>query len=299
MSAIDLLQLNVWLDYIFTTLYVIVLVALSLHFIVGNVLVSGRAKRRFIGWEWPHHDGPPVPFLPKFLHFQHVASMIVLAITGLYIRFPGFLIGDVSNARTFMRGAHYVAMIIVTINLVWRLWYTFYSSQRDYREFAITKMDIITAPKVILYYIFVKSDKPHLAKYNVMQKATYTAFAPLLILQAITGFALVTFPFEFLGNTSPRDWILGWNLGLLLGSTDLAGWYMRIAHYVINWLFILLTTIHVYLSVSEDLPAFLNFFGLGFLDKNHGGHHGDEGHEGHGDDHDHGHVHAPVISKAD
>lgn len=280
MSAINILQFNVWLDYIFITLYIVVLVALSGHF-VGNIL-TGRAKRRFKNWEWPHHEGPPVPFLPKFLHFQHVFSMIVLALSGLYIRFPGYIpLWD--NGRTFMRYAHYVAMIIVTINLIWRLWYAFASAQRDYREFAITKQDIVTAPKVILYYIFVKSSKPHLGKYNVMQKGTYIMFAPLLIIQAFTGFALVTVP--LINGTSPRDWLVGWWLGALVGSTDLAGWYMRIVHYVVNWLFIIFTTIHVYLSVTEDFPAFLNFFGLSVFDRGHAGHEGHDGEHEHGEDH--------------
>ncbi len=288
MSAIDLLQLNVWIDYVFITLYVVVLLGLSGHFL-GN-LISGRAKRRFVGWEWPHHEGPPIPALPKFLHFQHVASMIVLVISGLYIRFPGFLVGDLANARTFMRWAHYVAMIIVVINLVWRLWYAFMSARRDYREFAITKRDIVTMPQVILYYIFVKRSKPHLGKYNVMQKATYTLFAPLLVIQAFTGFALVTTP--LIMGTSPRDWFVGWWLGPLVGSVDLAGWYMRIAHYVVNWLFIILTTVHVYLSLSEDFPAFLNFFGLSILDREHASH-GEEDHSG-----DHGHAPSPVLSES-
>ncbi|MHB9002443.1 MAG: cytochrome b/b6 domain-containing protein [Coriobacteriia bacterium] len=265
MSVIDLTQLNVWLDVIFTAVYGFMLVALPLHFL-GNVL-TGRAKRRFVGWEWPHHDGPPIPFLPKFLHFQHVASMILLALSGLYIRFPNIMGGLWENARTHMRWVHYVAMIVVVINLVWRLWYAFGSARRDYKEFALTKQDIVTAPKVILYYIFVKSSKPHLGKYNVMQKGTYIAFAPLLIIQAVTGFALLTQDFIF--GYSPRDILVGWWLGALVGSTDLAGWYMRITHYVVNWLFIIFTTIHVYLSLSEDFPAFLNFFGLSFLDREH------------------------------
>lgn len=273
--------MNVWLDYVFITLYVVVLIALSGHF-VGNIL-TGRAKRRFKNWEWPHHDGPPVPFLPKFLHFQHVTSMIVLALSGLYIRFPGY-IPMWDNGRTFMRYAHYVAMVVVTINLVWRLWYAFASAQRDYREFAITKQDIVTAPKVVLYYIFVKPSKPHLGKYNVMQKGTYILFAPLLIIQAFSGFALVTTP--LISGTSPRDWLVGWWLGALVGSTDLAGWYMRMAHYVVNWLFIIFTTIHVYLSVTEDFPAFLNFFGMSIFDRGHAGH------TEHGDEHDHGEDHA-------
>ncbi|HSK48641.1 MAG TPA: cytochrome b/b6 domain-containing protein [Coriobacteriia bacterium] len=265
-----LTQLNVWLDAVFVTLYVVVLLGLSGHFI-GNIL-TGRAKRRFgKEWAWPHHDSHP-PALPKFLHFQHVASMIALAVSGLYIRFPFF-----DGGRTAMRWVHYVAMIIVTINLIWRLWYAFSSRQRDYREFAVTKRDITTAPQVILYYIFVKKSKPHLGKYNVMQKSTYILFAPLLILQAFTGFALLTMEIPIIGM-SPRDLLVGWWLGVLLGSTDLAGWWARTAHYIINWLFIILTSIHVYLSVTEDFPAFLDFFGMGFLDKRsaHGGDHEDE-----------------------
>jgi len=256
---VGLTQLNVWLDAVFVTLWVFIILALSGHFL-GNIL-TGRVKRRFgKEWAWPHHDSHP-PALPKWMHFQHVACMILLAISGLYIRFPG-LFGLPDGFRTPMRWVHYFAMIMVTLNLIWRLWYAFSSRQRDYREFAVTKRDITTAPQVILYYIFVKKSKPHLGKYNVMQKGTYIVFVPLLIVQAFTGFALLTFTIPYI-NMSPRDLLVGWWLGVLLGSTDLAGWWARTAHYIINWLFIILTTIHMYLSVTEDFPAFLDFFGLG------------------------------------
>ena len=85
-------------------------------------------------------------------------------------------------------------------------------------------------------------------------------------------------------NMSPRELLVGWWLGAMLGSVDMAGWYMRTAHYLINWLFIVLTTIHVYLSVTEDFPAFMDFFGLGFLGPAHEeGDHDEHGehHEGH------------------
>jgi Ni,Fe-hydrogenase I cytochrome b subunit len=258
----------VWIDVVFTLLYSVIVIALCGHFL-GNIL-TGRAKRRFVGWEWPHHEGGPIPAAPKLMHFQHVAAMIALAVSGMYIRFPFY-----NGGRSFMRWVHYVAMVIVVFNLIIRLWYAFASRRRDYREFAITKRDITTAPKVILYYIFVKPSKPHLGKYNVMQKSTYIIFVPLLILQAITGLALLTqsIPFTetvtFFGHAgvTGRDLIVGWWAGALLGSTDLAGWYARTIHYVINWLFIVLTTIHVYLSVTEDFPAFLDFFGLSFVEK--------------------------------
>jgi len=269
-SAIALTQINVWLDVIFTTLYPVIVIALACHFF-GNIL-SKRAYRRFVNWEWPHHEGPEIPWLPKFLHFQHVACMILLGFSGMYIRFPFF-----NGGRTAMRWVHYIAMIVVTINLVWRLWYAFRARQRDYKEFAITRRDLVTMPQVLMYYIFVKPSKPHLGKYNVMQKSTYIIFAPLLFAQALTGFALLTQPFIF--GHSPRELLLGWWLGALVGSVDLAGWYARMVHYVLNWLFIILTTIHVYLSVSEDLPAFLNFFGLNFLDRGRADHGEGQGHE--------------------
>lgn len=259
-----LTTLNVWMDVVFTTLYPIMLIALAAHF-TGNIL-TGRAKRRFgKQWEWPHHDSHP-PFLPKFLHFSHVFSMIALGASGLLIRFPQF-------DRTPMRVVHYVFMFIVIVNLVWRLWYAFASRQRDYREFVITKRDIITAPKVILYYIFVKPSKPHLGKYNVMQKGTYTLFVPLLIVQAITGLML------FRVGLPVVDVSLYSLSADVLGATGI--FWIRTAHYLINWLFIILTTIHVYLSVTEDFPAFLDFFGLGFMDPNNrdGGSHDEHPHE--------------------
>jgi hypothetical protein len=100
-----------------------------------------------------------------------------------------------------------------------------------------------------------------------------------MIVQAFSGLALLTQTIPLI-NASPRDLLIGWWLGVLVGSTDMAGWYARTAHYIINWLFIILTTIHMYLSVTEDFPAFLDFFGLGGLDKRSG--HGDgEGHDEH------------------
>ncbi|PKQ15037.1 MAG: hypothetical protein CVT67_11235 [Actinobacteria bacterium HGW-Actinobacteria-7] len=270
-----LTTLNVWLDVGFTTLYPIMLVALAAHF-MGNVL-TGRAKRRFgKQWEWPHHDSHP-PFLPKFLHFQHVFSMIALGASGLLIRFPQF-------DRSPMRVVHYVFMVIVIINLVWRLWYAFASRQRDYKEFAINKRDITTAPKVILYYIFVKSSKPHLGKYNVMQKGTYTIFVPLLIIQAITGLMLFRVGIPFAGTS-----LYALSAGVI-GATGI--FWVRTTHYIINWLFIILTTIHVYLSVTEDFPAFLDFFGMGGLDPNN--RHGDDH-----DEHEHDDEPAPAYATAD
>jgi Ni,Fe-hydrogenase I cytochrome b subunit len=252
-SGIPLSELNVWLDVGFTALYVLVVLALVGHF-TGNVL-TGRVKDHFIDKHWPDHEAPPVPVLHKALHLSHLLSMFVLGFTGLYIRFPFF-----DGGRTAMRHVHYLFMVVVTVGFVWRLWCAFFSRRRDYREFAITRDDVCTAPACAMYYVFVKDSKPHLCKYNVMQKVTYMLFIPLMLMQAFTGFALIADPVFF--GYSPRDLLLGWWLGAFLGSSDLAGWYARTLHYVITWAFIILTTVHAYLSFTEDFPAVKDFFGF-------------------------------------
>jgi Ni/Fe-hydrogenase b-type cytochrome subunit len=285
--AILLAQVNVWLDVVFFPLYGIVLVFLGIHFL-GNIL-TGRAYKRFVKWQWPEHEGAPVPALPKFMHFQHLVCIGLLVLSGMYIRFPYF-----TGGRSFMRYVHYIAMIVVSVNLFWRIWYALFSRARDYREFVPTKRDITTALTVIMYYVFIKPSKPHLGRYNVLQKVVYICFIPMLLVQIVTGLGLLTQTVPII-DMSMRQLVLGWWLGPLVGGTAMAGAWARIVHYAFNWLFILFVTIHIYLSLTEDFAAFLSFFGLGFLDKRHAGEHD----AGHAEDHAAPDVAAPALTEAD
>lgn len=283
MSAIFLTQLNVWLDVIFVSVWVILVFALVFHFLVG--VPTGRFRKKFKEKQWPAHDWAP-PALPKFMHFQHLSMMLILGFSGMYIRFPFF-----EGGREAMRWVHYVAMVIVIINLFWRLWYAFLSKQRDYKEFAVGKKDLQSMLGVVKYYTYMSNSKPHVAKYNVMQKMSYDGFLILMFVQALTGLALLTQPILF--GTSFREVLVGWWLGPLVGGTAMAGAITRILHYSVNWLFIIMTTVHMYLAVAEDLPASLDFFAIKKLeiDPNAHAHHDD------------GHAHAPAaaytVSEAD
>lgn len=258
-------EFNVWLDTVFVVLFVLVLFFLVFHFTMG--IVKGRFRMKFIEKKWPEHDSV-APLGPKLLHATHMIMMVVLGFTGMYIRFPYF-----QGGRVAMRYVHYFAMIVVCINLVWRLWYAFYSKNRDWREFAVTREDMASAVGVLAYYGYFSNKKPHVAKYNVMQKMSYQLFLVMMVLMALTGFSLVTTPLLF--GTSPRDWIVGWWLGSLVGSVDLAGWYARTFHYILNWGFILMTCIHVYLSATEDVPVTMDFFGIKAMDIGEGHGHAD------------------------
>jgi Ni/Fe-hydrogenase 1 B-type cytochrome subunit len=265
-------QINVWLDTVFVILWIAVVLFLIFHFVL--FITTGRFRKAFIEGNWPKHDHRP-PATPKVLHAIHMFSMIGLAITGMYIRFPFFYGG-----RVAMRNIHYVLMIIVTVVLVWRILYAFMSKKNphDWKEFAIGRKDIGSAVGVLKYYGYMSNEKPHVAKYNVLQKMSYNMFLYMMIFQALTGFALVTTPILF--GLSPRDALVGWWLGAFAGGTDLAGWGVRTVHYILNWLFIIMSTVHLYLAFSVDIPCALDFFGIKPMDV-----YPDEGH-GHDDTHE-------------
>ncbi len=259
---------NVWLDVAFVAIYIFMLLFLTWHFTM--FVLTGRFHKSFKEGHWPEHDSRP-PALPKVLHFTHMTSMIILGFTGMYIRFPFFYGG-----RTAMRWTHYVFMIIVIAVLIWRVLYAFFSkTNADWREFAIGKKDLRTITGVLKYYGYLSNDKPHVAKYNVLQKFSYNLFLVMMVAQAFTGLALVTTPILF--GMSPRDLLVGWWLGPLASSTDLAGWGVRTVHYILNWAFIIMTTIHLYLAFTVDVPCALDFFGLKELEVHPGGH-GDDAH---------------------
>ncbi len=240
------------MDAVFFALFLGTVAFVIFHFLVS--IPKGRFKRKWLKGNWPLHDHRPY-FLPKMMHALHLTSMIALGFSGMYIRFPFF-----DGGRTAMRWVHYVAMVVVIVTFFWRLWYAFFSRKRDYRKFAIGRRDVQSLPGVLAYYSYIKETKPHVDEYNVMQKGTYQFFVILMFAQTLTGLSLITDP--ILWGLSPREVLVGWWLGPLVGDVAIAGAWMRVAHYAINWIFIILTIVHAYLSLNEDFHIFLDFFGI-------------------------------------
>ncbi len=260
----NLTQINVWLDVGFSVIYFCVLLFLVWHF--SMFVIKGRFRKSFIEGKWPEHDSRP-PAAPKVLHAVHMVSMIILGFTGMYLRFPFFFGG-----RAVMRNIHYVFMIIVIAVLIWRVWYAFRSkTNADWREFAIGKKDLATAGGVLKYYGYLSDQKPHVAKYNVMQKMSYGLFLVMMVLQALTGLIMWRYEFPIIETS-----IYALSAGVL-SATGI--FLVRMLHYVLNWAFIIMTTVHMYLAFSVDIPCALDFFGIKELEVNpdaHGHGHDDE-----------------------
>jgi Ni/Fe-hydrogenase b-type cytochrome subunit len=263
----NLIALNVWLDEIFFWVWMAAIAFVVFHFSLSFFKLprgseKSRFRKSFIEGRWPEHDHRPTAG-PKWIHGFHMVGIIILAITGMYIRFPQF------PGRDFMRNTHYVWMIIVIVTFVWRLWWAFFSKQRDWREFAIGKKDLQSLLGVLAYYGYFTNNKPHVAKYNCAQKASYSLFIVMMVVQIFTGLALLRYNIIF--GMSPRDLVVGWWLGPLVGGGAAALWYMRMIHFVMNWMFIIMMTVHFYLAASVDIPCTLDFFGLTTM-KTTGGH---------------------------
>lgn len=174
-----------------------------------------------------------------------LSAAILLIITGFYIHYP-FVGGGLLMA--VMRGVHFFAAGVFTISVVLRIILMFLGRNRDWFSFLPNWRDIMLLPRVIAYYLHL-GDMPELKKkYNPLQMMAYSAIFLLALFQIISGFALLF----------PDGWLAWFNYGIF-GSEV----YTRVAHYIINWLFVLFLIIHVYLAIRDATDETKEVFMLG------------------------------------
>lgn len=181
------------------------------------------------------------PWPARVMHWLHLISIALLTYTGFYIHEP-FGPGSMELWRT----VHFIFMFVLILVAIARIYWAFLGAGsampgrreriRDSRHFGRSPENRGQFGETIKYYLFLRKTHPRSAKYNPLQKGTYVAWILLIVLQAITGFALWTNTAEVFKP-----------LTYLVGGPDV----MRFIHYLIMWLFIITTAIHIYLSVAE------------------------------------------------
>lgn len=188
------------------------------------------------------------PMPAVIMHWLHLISMFALIISGLYIHWP-FIPGLMS----LMRGLHIVFMWVLIIVAIARVIWAFtgrtaaHGSREtvpDYRHFGYQKENRGTLGPTFGYYLFLRKNPPAGGKFNPLQKITYVTWLVLIVLQAITGLALWD-PLQ--AAFMPLTYLLG---GLV---------WVRAIHYIIMWLFIITTLIHIYLSILHPEAVRLMF----------------------------------------
>lgn len=181
------------------------------------------------------------PWPAILMHWVHLISMVVLIYTGFYIHRP-FGPGSMDLMRTL----HFIFMFVLIFVAIIRVYWAFMGAGsaapgsrtrvRDWRHFGRSPENKGQGLETVKYYLFLRKTHPRTAKYNTLQKGTYMFWLFLIVLQAITGFAIWT-------NTAA----LFEPLTYLIGGPIV----MRMWHYIIMWLFIITSAVHIYLSIAE------------------------------------------------
>ena len=177
----------------------------------------------------------PIPY--RILHLVIITMVLILIVTGFYIHRP--FIGGGGFLMSLAQGVHFFAAGILIIGVVLRILAMFFGRNRDWPSFIPNGEDIKLIPAVIAHYLHLR-DMPELTKkYNPLQMITYIGVFLLAIFQIITGFALLY----------PEGWLGFINYGIFNNEIE-----VRMAHYIITWLFVLFLMIHVYLGIRENFP---------------------------------------------
>jgi Ni/Fe-hydrogenase b-type cytochrome subunit len=171
------------------------------------------------------HDG-----VERFTHWAHLADTVVLILSGLQIRYPGFSVfGTMQTARFLHIVSGYFFLLLGVLHV-----YFFFALGK--RKIAMPHLDDLAGiGPVLKYYLVVGGKKPDYAKYNALQKFAYAALFAVSFLQSVLGFALY-WPVP-----------LAAVLSFFGGAVD-----VRIWHTTVMWIFLSFTAVHVYLVFTED-----------------------------------------------
>ncbi len=176
----------------------------------------------------------------RIFHWTNMIAITVLCLTGFYIHAPQTfrIFGSMDTARGF----HFAFAYILCVGVLGRVYYAIVA--KDAHNIVYSPIqDTKKLPSMIKYYLFLADDHPFYGKYNPGQKGMYTALLFMCILMFITGFTMYK-PEMFLG-------VSGWFHGFM---------NVRLVHYIITWIFVLMVMVHVYLDVAEGVPVLKSIF---------------------------------------
>jgi Ni/Fe-hydrogenase 1 B-type cytochrome subunit len=174
------------------------------------------------------------PLSFRILHELIIVSVILLIITGFYIHRP--FVGGAGFLMSMTRGVHFFFAAILVIAVVARIISLFVGRDHDWRSFLPTWSDIKLLPGIVSYYAYIGKEPELKKKYNPLQMISYCLAFILIIFQIISGLAL----------KNPDGAFSWFNYGLFHNEIE-----VRMAHFVVTWLFIVFLMIHVYLTIRE------------------------------------------------
>ena len=198
---------------------------------VPGTVPKGELVRVYV-WELP----------VRAAHWGVALSLMVLAVTGLYIAHPIPLLPASfrdTYSMGFIRTIHLYAAIVFGISVVVRIAWMFMGNRYSHWDKFIPMHRKRWAGLIptLRFYLFNLRKPPGFVGHNPLAGITYTGIFILYILQMLTGFALysamahVNSPFHHVGF-----------LAALFGGLQTAKWI----HHVVMWMLLGFAGHHVY-----------------------------------------------------
>lgn len=191
-------------------------------------------------WHWPI----------RAMHWVAAVSILVLAVTGLYIGRPYFAPAPGPTTPYLMgwiRFTHFAAAAALVATAIIRVYWLFAGNkfERLAALFPVRPRDWVNLFKQIKFYLLIHPERaPRYIGHNPLQQLSYTAIYAVAALSVATGFALY-------GQSNPGGvffQFFGW-LGPAFGGMQ----NVRFVHHVATWVFLIFIPIHIYLAVRADV----------------------------------------------
>ncbi len=186
-------------------------------------------------WEWP----------VRLAHWSVVASIAVLAVTGIYIGNPRIVVRGPAG-QNFLMGTmkvvHFYAAILFTLAVLSRLIWMFRGNHFAHWDkfIPIKRRRRRGLVQALRFYLFRLRKPPGFIGHNPLAGATYTLVFALYLVQIVTGFTL--YGASAAVGSHMRVFR---HLVPLLGGLQTA----RLIHHGVMWLLIGFAIHHVYSSV--------------------------------------------------
>jgi Ni/Fe-hydrogenase 1 B-type cytochrome subunit len=183
----------------------------------------------------------------RILHWIHFLSVAVLVLTGLYIGDPFIDADDIGGVYVmgWVRFVHFVAAFVFVFGFLVRgYWFVRGNRYEQWRAWIpVSKERWRELGTMLKYYLFLLPKRPRYIGVNPMAGLTYIALGVLIVVQAVTGFALFGLPFRSGLWSAAFGWFI-----TLFGAQP-----VRLVHHVVLWLFVAFFVVHLYLAVLDDV----------------------------------------------
>ncbi|MCL5024760.1 MAG: Ni/Fe-hydrogenase, b-type cytochrome subunit [Nitrospirae bacterium] len=192
-------------------------------------------KRVYV-WEFP----------VRLTHWLNFLSILVLAVTGLYVGSPFlFAIHEDQFIMAQMRFAHFIAAYVFTASFLLRIYWMFAGNRFSHWDqfIPVSRERIENLFGTTAYYCFLREKCPHVIGHTGIAGATYLFMFLVFLAEIITGFAL--YSQSHVGVT----WTIwgGWLLSVLNVGV------VRLIHHLIMYVIAVFVIVHVYISWHNDI----------------------------------------------